>query len=1227
MLAQAPAGSQRLEDWKPPDLVEWKPVGTQPAAIYQPVRDGFTKLPWTKVDMDRVGMAIQLWFGNAQYDGLETSRLNYYRGPKKLGPPGLYLYNSKRKEGRPRWEGPVIVQVAYLVRSNIKILRQRLQCDVPEEQRITAFERIQQLEERNRGLEAQVAAANLIKDAYRKMKSRNKEQRERAAARLKEKVAENRKAVKVDLAAKFDTKLAAKADKQNERLAVQYEGYVDKLKNDVSVARKRAREAEAVADKVDKLRQRAMKAESNVEELKNEIDEMHEELEATEPKPDPRLALMPSWRHVRTQGRGAPTMEWGHRVCIYEQHANQTPPSAIGQNIVSVVKRTAPWLNPVAPTPATIRQCRFELRTAEEAMAARRVAAAHRVRQLGFDETTKFQDPSMVTSVLLEPTPGAPPEVVVMRAAYATGGGTSALLVKAMEDKCFLRGREFLGLWQAVCKRLYPNHVWTGPDPARCGLQRLGGGGAVQSDTCTPARCTKRLLIEEVVRQVQAKHGDWNSLSDEDKEAAVRMHTHDCWQHIRNIFLSAMSAAMSAHVKEALQVQLDAFSNYERMTTDFDAVLRADYKEFHHGGRYYKGKGKEFSEWLRDRYPNAFVMHLERAEGGRQDLDYDAAVPMYVMRRYMVEFLHEKVYSTGHSNVLEDFLYVSHCTLEYIAMMRANAIIDLIVARPMRWLCGKSAALLDWSPYSMGPVLDRLEGLFERAAQDGSVLIDPGLNFWKPVVDTQPAFRDYMQHVYTKETCRSPDGKTTHLQYQKALDELLDPSDETNKKTFDLTVEYLEVQCKAAIAKLHDSRTVLPEYLTSQDGAKCWSKVQQGHADTKGCEASNDKFSESVFGTFDRMLKRNENISREAASGLAQAIRAKSFYTGDAVKRRKAQEPPPPGFGFFYSLPVQEQHALVEFSRSTVRDMRRIDREHNAEVAAYVKSKAKTASEEELQSLIKEYGYGLSFFDRWKERGVSSVQEMTAELAKLDKAQAKLDWLREQIEMRTRGLQWVEFKTRWSSQADEHVGSVDELTEHLKEVLMEEAERRRDGELPKTAPAPLSKRKVFKELGTRTPQFEELSEKHTELSPEEMLEAAERERERLEEAGEIDRVGDQMPKEAPAFDALVGKELELRWRYWSKEGTKRKQVFIWCTGVVVEVADGKTTKAKPKAKKLLPWGAVRIKWEADSEFDEDESLTWSILKAEDWNKEVCLGWRYSAAELKKLEPVSRKRKA
>ena len=72
------------------------------------------------------------------------------------------------------------------------------------------------------------------------------------------------------------------------------------------------------------------------------------------------------------------------------------------------------------------------------------------------------------------------------------------------------------------------------------------------------------------------------------------------------------------------------------MSTDFQDVLRAVYKEFHDGGRYYKGHGKEFAEWMRDNYPNVFFMHLERADGGRQDLDYDAAVPMYIDRKYIV---------------------------------------------------------------------------------------------------------------------------------------------------------------------------------------------------------------------------------------------------------------------------------------------------------------------------------------------------------------------------------------------------------------------------------------------------------------------------------------------------------------------------------------------------------------------------------------------------------------
>ena len=116
-------------------------------------------------------------------------------------------------------------------------------------------------------------------------------------------------------------------------------------------------------------------------------------------------------------------------------------------------------------------------------MSARRVAGAFRVRQLGLDETTKLQEPSMVTSVLLQPTEGADPEVVILRAAYATGGGTAELLATGVEEKCFARLRSLLRGWRAECERRFPKHNWTGPDTERCGLQRLGGGDGFITDT------------------------------------------------------------------------------------------------------------------------------------------------------------------------------------------------------------------------------------------------------------------------------------------------------------------------------------------------------------------------------------------------------------------------------------------------------------------------------------------------------------------------------------------------------------------------------------------------------------------------------------------------------------------------------------------------------------------------------------------------------------------------
>lgn len=308
-------------------------------------------------------------------------------------------------------------------------------------------------------------------------------------------------------------------------------------------------------------------------------------------------------------------------------------------------------------------------------------------------------------------------------------------------------------------------------------------------------------------------------------------------------------------MKDELKAELDTFASWERMTTEFSQLLRASFKEFHHACRYYKGQGRSYSVWLLETYPSSFSIHLERADGGRQDLDYDAAVPMYVNRKYFVEFLHNRVFEKKHSNILEDFLYVTFRSLQYVAMVRANAIIDVLISRPLRWLSGKSSQLQNWSPFLMGEALDLVEQLFLRAQHDGSLFLDPNLDLFKPIADKQPAFAQWRTYTFEQEKILAPDGQTPHLIWKMVRDELLAPTDATNALTRTKTIEYLEVQCVAGLQKMHDPRLALRDKLSSVDGAHCVASSKEAHDDTIGVHATNDVLAESVFGTFDMILR------------------------------------------------------------------------------------------------------------------------------------------------------------------------------------------------------------------------------------------------------------------------------------------------------------------------------------------------------------------------------------
>ena len=65
----------------------------------------------------------------------------------------------------------------------------------------------------------------------------------------------------------------------------------------------------------------------------------------------------------------------------------------------------------------------------------------------------------------------------------------------------------------------------------------------------------------------------------------------------------------------------------------------------------------------------------------------------------------------------------------------------------------------------------------------------------------------------------------------------------------------------------------------------------------------------------------------------------------------------------------------------------------------------------------------------------------------------------------------------------------------------------------------------------------------------------------------------------------MGKRIEVLWKYFDKDSNKPH--MIWSTGTVKLIADGLTDKrTSPRARSILPGGALLWAWDADPEYDE-----------------------------------------
>ena len=335
----------------------------------------------------------------------------------------------------------------------------------------------------------------------------------------------------------------------------------------------------------------------------------------------------------------------------------------------------------------------------------------------------------------------------------------------------------------------------------------------------------------------------------------------------------------------------------------------------------------------------------------------------------------------------------------------------------------------------------------------------------------------------------------------------------------------------------------------------------------------------------------------------------------DRRKRKasaEAQEEAAPKAGFFFSaLTVELRHSLVEMARREVANATKVGRQEKQAHDEEKLARREEALTRQLNAAVEKYAAALELYDQWKTQGVKDRTQLDAALKDLS-INDQLAELRRQIEMRTVGLGWHEFATKWSFDADARNQTRDELQRILlDDILPHERALRRTKKLPAEAAPPQLRTRALKELGTADADALRL-EATSLFNVPNLLAKAQAERARREAAGISDSVEAIQPPTAPPFNIqLVGKWIEVLWPY--KVGGQTHK--IWASGKVVRVADGLTDMTSARAKKILPAGALLWAWAADADFDEAAGEQWLVLKPDKWRKQTQYAWRYDPCEL------------
>ena len=747
-------------------------------------------------------------------------------------------------------------------------------------------------------------------------------------------------------------------------------------------------------------------------------------------------------------------------------------------------------------------------------------------------------------------------------------------------------------------------------------IAKLGGGGAATSDNCNGALKVKRLLVDATQEAVRAKYTDeeWEALGEKQQAAMLLVLEVDCWHHLRNVWVGAVTKELTKRLKDNLKDELDSIDFRLRVGTDMVGVLRAADKEFSLCANYPKGHGDMFQEWVIRCYPKALLFHVADTTGTRQDIACEGAIPLYMNRALWAEFLDERLRVPG-DNILEENLYIMLTSVEMIASARIHSIIHLTIIMPLRWLAGNSHKLaeFDWSERKMGISADLLERAMAKVAE-GSDEFRPGelmlsqsfmTSIFDDIVNELLPFKKYLSYMYESKQMALAGSSIKEHQYSRLREELFSPRDEDNQESTEMAIELGELAASTFVDELRDPKKATSRHLLSADGKLSWgnTSVEEHEAGKRKMAVNNP--AESAFGATTRELHCHGRIGFSECGAVAQERRNGGMARGSCTesRKRKAEGGKQPTLGLFHRVSHEMRESLLTMAARDLPAEADVDRADLTAQRAARQRKEQLAQETGRAKASEQYVDALYYYEKWGSPACwKTAAKAEAEFAKLPSKSAKLEAVKEQIRIRVLGLGWADLSTPWT--VDGAVLTPAMLMVHLKKIITEQARRT----APTKPPVPGLERKELPSLGTRTSDVAMLDTK--ELEKGSTLEAAARATKAAREAKGVGDSYQERQGSRPEIDeALVGKRIEAVCHYTLPDGVFG-DALMWCAGEVIGV-DPRPYTNFPKGKSAL------ITWDANNRVLPPEPASTSGLKLLPslWNKDGLGAWRMD------LDPV------